>query len=73
MMAPIFEQCARDMRGRVLFAKVDTEEEQQIGSRYQIRSIPTMVLFGAGNELARVSGAMGSPADLQRWLKGQGI
>ncbi len=73
MMAPIFEQCARDMRGRVLFAKVNTEEGQQIGSRYQIRSIPTMVLFGAGNELARVSGAMGSSAELQRWLKGRGI
>jgi thioredoxin 2 len=71
-MAPQFEQVGRAMRGRVLFAKVNTEDEQQIGGRFQIRSIPTMVLFKAGKELARVSGAMGA-AELQRWLAGQGV
>ena len=71
-MAPQFEQVGRAMRGRVLFAKVNTEDEQQIGGRFQIRSIPTMVLFKAGKELARVSGAMGA-AELQRCLAGQGV
>lgn len=71
-MAPQFEQAGRALRGRVLFAKVNTEDEQAIGARYQIRSIPTLVLFKAGKEHARISGAMGA-ADLQRWLTSQGV
>jgi thioredoxin len=71
-MAPQFEQAGRNMRGRVLFAKVNTEEEQSLGARFQIRSIPSMVLFKNGKEHARVSGAMGA-ADIQRWLAAQGV
>jgi thioredoxin 2 len=71
-MAPQFEQAGRTLRGRVLFAKVNTEEEQSLGARFQIRSIPSMVLFKNGKEHARVSGAMGA-ADIQRWLAAQGV
>ncbi|MBU2741916.1 MULTISPECIES: thioredoxin TrxC [Acidithiobacillus] len=71
-MAPQFEQAGRTLRGRVLFAKVNTEEEQSLGARFQIRSIPSMVLFKIGKEYARVSGAMGA-ADIQRWLAAQGV
>ncbi|WP_414039866.1 thioredoxin TrxC [Acidithiobacillus sp. M4-SHS-6] len=71
-MAPQFEQAARALRGRVLFAKVNTEEEQSLGARFQIRSIPSMLLFKNGKEQARVSGAMGA-ADIQRWLGAQGV
>lgn len=71
-MAPQFEQAGRALRGRVLFAKVNTEEEQSLGARFQIRSIPSMVLFKNGKEHARVSGAM-SAADIQRWLATQGV
>ncbi|MBU2738653.1 thioredoxin TrxC [Acidithiobacillus concretivorus] len=71
-MAPQFEQAGRALRGRVLFAKVNTEEEQSLGARFQIRSIPSMVLFKNGKEHARVSGAM-SAADIQRWLAAQGV
>ncbi|MDR7927056.1 thioredoxin TrxC [Acidithiobacillus thiooxidans] len=71
-MAPQFEQAGRASRGRVLFAKVNTEEEQSLGARFQIRSIPSMVLFKNGKEHARVSGAMGA-ADIQRWLGSQGV
>ncbi len=72
MMAPAFAQAAQQMQGRCLFAKVNTEEDGQSGARYQIRSIPTMILFRGGREVARQSGAMGA-ADIQRWLAGQGL
>ncbi|MGC8503521.1 MAG: thioredoxin, partial [Acidithiobacillus sp.] len=70
MMAPQFEQVAREMNGTLLFAKLNTEAEPDIGARYQIRSIPTLVLFRGGKEAARVSGALGA-AELQRWLTAQ--
>jgi len=58
MFAPIFEQAARAYPLRVLFAKVDTEAEQFLASRFKIRSIPTLIVFKNGVEVERVSGAM---------------
>ena len=58
MFAPIFEQAARAYPLRVLFAKVDTEAEQFLASRFKIRSIPTLIVFKEGKEIERVSGAM---------------
>jgi thioredoxin 2 len=53
--------------GRVRFAKVNTEVEQQLAGRYGIRSIPTLAVFKGGQEVDRVAGAL--PAQqLQAWL-----
>lgn len=70
--APVFAQLAPTYASRVRFAKVNTEEEQQIASNYQIRSIPTLALFKQGKELDRVSGAL-PPAQLQAWLARHGL
>jgi len=67
MMAPQFASAAAQSKGRVVFGKVDTERHPQLSARFGIRSIPTMVLFRGGREVARVSGAM-SAADLLRWV-----
>ena len=67
MFAPVFAQMAGSYNGRVLFAKVDTEAEQQLAARYNIRSIPTLALFANGREIDRVSGAL-QPAQLKAWL-----
>ena len=67
MMAPQFASAAARSKGRAVFGKVDTERHPQLASRLGIRSIPTMVLFNRGREVARVSGAM-TAADLLRWL-----
>lgn len=67
MFAPMFAQMAGAYNGRVLFAKVDTEAEQQLAARYNIRSIPTLALFAHGREIDRVSGAL-QPAQLKAWL-----
>ncbi len=69
MMAPQFAAAAREMP-LVRFAKVNSDEAPKASVQYRIRSIPTMVLYNKGSEVARVSGAMSS-ADLQRWIRSQ--
>lgn len=68
MMAPQFEQAARLLEPRLRLAKVDTEAEPALAARYGIRSIPTLVLFLAGREVARQAGAMGA-TDLVHWAQ----
>jgi len=68
MMGPQFEAAARASAGRVLFAKLDTEAAQQTAARFGIRSIPTMIVFSAGREVARQSGAM-AQAQILQWLR----
>ena len=68
MMAPAFQQAAQQLQPNVRFAKVNTEDHQMIGARYQIRSIPTMVIVKNGQEIARQSGAM-SASDIVRWVR----
>lgn len=57
-VAPEIERLAKDREGKIVVAKVDTEELGDIAGRFGIRSIPTMVLFSGGRESKRVSGAM---------------
>jgi len=47
---------------------VDTEQAQSLGARYNIRSIPTLVLFAGGQEVARRAGALGA-SDIVRWAR----
>jgi len=66
-MAPHFEQAARQLEPNVRLAKIDTEAEQALGARFNIRSIPTMKLFLRAREIASQSGAM-SAQDIVRWV-----
>lgn len=68
MMAPWFAEAARLLEPQVRLIKVDTEAEQMLGARYQIRSIPTLALFRNGQEVARQAGAM-SAQDIVRWVR----
>jgi thioredoxin 2 len=70
MMAPQFEAAAQSLEPQVRLGKLDTEAEQQIAARYDIRGIPTMILFKGGKEIARTSGAM-SATDIVRWARAQ--
>ena len=58
MMAPNFERAATNFPLKALFAKVNTENEQNLGARFNIRSIPTIIVFKDGREVERVSGAL---------------
>ena len=70
MMAPQFEAAAAQLEPRVRLAKVDTEAEPALGARFDVRSIPTLVLFRQGREVARRAGASGA-ADIVRWARSQ--
>jgi len=66
-MAPAFAQGGGALEPRVRLGKVNTDVEQGLGNQYGIRSIPTLVLFNGGKEVARQSGAMGLQ-DIVRWV-----
>ncbi len=72
MMGPAFEQAASQLEPGMRLLKVNTEEEQQIAAQFNIRSIPTMILFAGGKELARVSGALDA-AGIIKWVRQQGV
>ena len=67
-MAPAYAQAAGVLEPQAQLAKVDTEAHPALGARFGIRSIPTLVLFLHGRELARHSGAMPAQAIVQ-WAR----
>ena len=70
MMAPAYAQAAHQLEPRYRLAKLNTEEAQEIAARFGIRSIPTLVIFRDGREIARQSGAMDT-GNLVRWITAQ--
>ena len=68
MMAPQFARAAEELAPTARFAKVDTEAAPQLAARYGIRSIPTLVVFRGGREVARRSGAMAA-ADIAKFVR----
>jgi thioredoxin 2 len=68
MMAPEFEKATAAMEPQLRFAKLDTESAQEQAAAHGIRSIPTMILFQDGKEVARQSGAMPAGHIIQ-WLR----
>jgi thioredoxin 2 len=67
-MAPVFERVAAETEPAARFAKLNTDEAQDVAARYGIRSIPTLMVFKDGREVARQAGAMDA-ASLRRWLE----
>ncbi len=68
MMAPQFAQAAAQLEPSVRLAKLNTEQEQMIAANFNIRSIPTLVVFKQGQEVGRQAGAMNA-ADIVRWAQ----
>jgi thioredoxin 2 len=68
-MAPAFAHAAASLEPDFRLAKVNTEEENGLAARFGIRRIPTLVMFRAGKEIARQSGALDAAA-LVRWVRG---
>ena len=58
MMAPFVDEIAREKQGQVLVAKLDTDRSQRTASGFNILGIPTTIVFKAGKEAARQTGAM---------------
>ena len=58
MVGPVIESLSREYAGRVNFAKVDTDANQSLAARYDIASIPTVMIFKGGRIVDRIIGAV---------------
>jgi thioredoxin 1 len=58
MVAPVIEEMARDYAGKILFGKLNVDENQKVAMQYQIMSIPTLLVFKNGKLIDRIVGAM---------------
>jgi thioredoxin 2 len=66
-MAPVLDRAAQQRALTLQVGKVNTDEQPDLSGRFNIRSIPTLILFRGGQEIARQSGAVDG-ASLSRWL-----
>ena len=58
MVSPVIEQLAKDYAGRIVFAKVNVDENQSIAKSFAIQSIPTMIIFKNGKVFDVITGAL---------------
>ena len=58
MVAPLLEEIAEEMEGKVRIAKMNVDEHQRIASQFQVSSIPTFILFKDGQMADRMLGAL---------------
>jgi thioredoxin 2 len=70
-MAPAFEQAAAQLEPHFRLGKLNTDDEVEIAGRYGIRSIPTLIVFKLGREVARQAGAMPA-AGMMQWIRQAG-
>jgi thioredoxin 1 len=71
MVAPVLEEIAAENVGKIVIAKVNTDENPEITRRYQIMSIPTMSVFSGGEVVKSIVGAKPKAAllrDLEAYL-----
>ena len=58
MLGPILKEVKDSLGDRVSIIKIDVDKNQQIASQYQVRGVPTMILFQSGKQLWRQSGVL---------------
>lgn len=71
MIAPAVEQLAKDFAGRAVIGKLNVDENQQTAARFQVRSIPTLLILQQGKEVRRIVGAQSKEAlarELQQFV-----
>jgi len=66
MTAPVLEDVARDKAGQIKVVKIDVDQNPAISGQFNIRSIPTLILFKDGNPVETIVGAMSKAALLER-------
>lgn len=68
MVAPILDELAKEYAGKVLFLKVNTDQNPKLAARFGITAIPTLLFFKNGRVVDRVVGAL-PKKDLKRWIE----
>ena len=61
MVEPVVEELAKEMQGKIVFGKLNVDENPMVSTKHQIMSIPTMLVFKNGNLVDRIIGAMPKP------------
>lgn len=56
MMTPVLDKVAEEVQGRATIAKLDIDKAQSVAAKYQVTSIPTLILFKGGKEVGRLVG-----------------
>ena len=69
MLAPIIEDLASELAGKVVIGKLDVDKNQATAGRFQVQSIPTMLIFTGGRESERIVGLQSKEAILLRLKK----
>lgn len=69
MMAPVMDHASEQLGDKVNFTKVDTDEMQELAGKFNIMSIPTIILFKDGQEVHRMIGAVPQEAFLEELKK----
>ncbi|OYT32401.1 thioredoxin [Archaeoglobales archaeon ex4484_92] len=67
MIAPIIVELAKEYAGKVVFAKLDTDENPIIATRYSISAIPTLIFFRNGKPVDQIIGAL-PKSEIKRWI-----
>ncbi len=68
MIAPIIDQLAKEYAGKVVFAKLNTDENPQVAARFGITGIPTLIFFKNGKPVDKIIGAY-PKGEIERWIK----
>jgi len=68
MIAPVIEELAKDYSGKVVFSKLNVDENQMVAAKYGIMAIPTLLIFKNGKLIDKLTGVL-SKQYLERWVK----
>ena len=66
MIGPVIEELARELAGRVVVAKINIDQNPQTAARFNVTSIPTMIIFVSGREAGRLVGAIPKEAMISK-------
>lgn len=55
-LAPLIEELAQEYDGKIVFAKLNVDENPEIAAQYRVYGIPTLVIFNGGKEKGRITG-----------------
>lgn len=67
-MAPALEEVAKDLKGKVKIVKIDVDENPKVTGTYNIRAMPTLILFKGGKVAAQHTGAIVQKKKLEDWI-----
>jgi thioredoxin 1 len=67
MLAPVLTKVIPEYEGRVLLAKIDADENMKLAGHYKLRGFPTIIMFVAGEEVARFGGTRSAP-EVRRFI-----